>query len=283
VTAIDALDAAISEQQRFLVRAALAPTESARRAWSSWRALVDFDDIDATAARLLPLLARRPDVLDTGDPVYGRVRGLYRRAWASNEQLMAAARSACEALTDASVTVLHVEALTLASMFGDHGTRPLWDVDVCVSTGSMRTALATLHGLGWVLTPRRARTRARARLQRWPHHLVLGNARLRLIQRTPWPGADPGAWARSIGGPAEGESLLGPHDALVHAAVRSTQPWQPPGGYWVVDLVRVARSLGHTRVVGVLDDPEVRATARVHRASDPLRRAVDAAEAVVGG
>ena len=69
----------------------------------------------------------------------------------------------------------------------------------------------------------------------------------------------------------------------MHAAVRSTQPWQPPGGYWVVDLVRVARSLGHTRVVGVLDDPEVRATARVHGASDVLRRAVDAAEAVVGG
>ena len=275
----EALLARISVGHRLLLVAALGGTEPALRAWSDWRSTVDFDGIDGTSSRLLPLVARRSDVIDVhaDDPVTGRVRGLYRRAWAANERAFAAAESACAAAVAAGIDVLHVEALPLATMLGDSGVRPLWDVDVCVPRRSMRTALDVLGRLGWSESPRRAR----ARWQRWPRQLVRAGARLRLIEQRPWPGADSSAWSRAMPASTEGVRLLGPHDVLVHAAIRAQQHWQPPGGYWVADFVRAAAALGHPEVGGVLDDPEVLGCAGSHGALDVLNAAVVVADRVL--
>lgn len=274
----DNLLARVSAAHRLLLVAALGDAEPARRAWSAWRSSVDFDEIDGTSSRLVPMLARRTDVIDPDDPVTGRVRGLYRRAWAANERAFAAAEVACAGLATARVEVLHVEALPLATLLGDNGVRPLWDVDVCVPRRSMRIALDVLGRLGWREAPRRTM----ARWQRWPRHLVRADARLRLIEQRPWPGADPSAWSRAVSTSQSGVRLLGPRDALVHAAVRSQQHWQPPGGYWVADLVRTAAALGHADVGGVLDDPEVLGCAESHRAIDTLTSAVVVADRILG-
>ncbi|MFM8863083.1 MAG: nucleotidyltransferase family protein [Acidimicrobiia bacterium] len=274
----DALLTRISDEHRLLLVAALGDTEPARRAWAAWRSAVDFDEIDGTASRLLPILARRTDVIDPDDPVTGRVRGLYRRAWVANERSFAAADAACAALVAAGIHVLHVEALPLATMSGDTGVRPLWDVDVCVPRRSVRAALAELGRLGWTSNPRGAR----ARWQRWPRHLVRVECRLRLIEQRPWPGADRSAWSRALPSSTSGVCLLAPHDLLVHAAVRAQQPWQPPGGYWVADLVHCATALGHRRVADVLGDSDVLECAGSHGAVDALHVAAAAAERIVG-
>jgi hypothetical protein len=279
VIGAEALLARITDGHRLLLVAALGGTEPAQRAWSDWRSTVDFDGIDGTSSRLLPMLARRSDVIDVhvDDPVTGRVRGLYRRAWVANERAFAAAEASCAELVAAGIDVLHVEALPLATMLGDNGVRPLWDVDVCVPRRSMGAALDVLGRLGWIESPRRAR----ARWQRWPRHLVRADARLRLIEQQPWPGADPSAWSRAVPASTGGVRLLGPHDVLVHATIRSQQHWQPSGGYWVADLVRAASALGHPEVGGVLDDPEVLGCADSHEALDVLTAAVMVADRIL--
>lgn len=275
---VDLLLARITPAHRLLLVAALGPVESARHSWSRWRRSVAFDAIDPESARVLPLLARRPDVVDRDDPVSGRVLGMYRRAWVANERSFSAADVALAEVAAAGVDLLHVEALPLANLSGDHGTRPAWDVDVCVPRRSMRTALRVLRGLGWTELPRLTR----ARWRRWPRRLARGDARLRLIESRPWPGADSSAWSRSVPTSTAGIHLLGAHDVVVHAAVRSQQPWQPIGGYWVADLTRAASALGHRDVGGLLVDGEVLACARSHGAVDALTAAVRATMQVLG-
>jgi len=277
MTPADRLFDQIAPHHRLLLAATLSETDPARRAWSAWREAVVFDDVDLPAVRLLPILAQRPDVIDTDDPLLGRIRGLYRKSWVSNERLLAASNSARAALVGAEIPILHVEAIPLASAVGDHATRPLHDIDICIPRRSMRTALELLEGQGWQLTNRGFRTRWLHR----PSHLIRGDTRLRLIDAVPWPGADASVWETSSSNES-GERVLDVHDAVVHAAVRSVQPWQQPPAYWVADLVRLTSSLGYRRAADALENEHIAARAEAHRSSTTVTAALEAADQVIG-
>lgn len=72
---------------QLLVRAACGPSEEARNAWLRWCDEVDFDALDPVSERFVPLVVGRTGVVRPDDPLSGRARGLYRRAWAANEVL----------------------------------------------------------------------------------------------------------------------------------------------------------------------------------------------------
>jgi hypothetical protein len=272
VTADD-LVARVATHHRLLLVAALGPVPSARSAWRAWCDAVVFDDVDGPAIRLLPILARRPEVLTADDPLHGRVRGLYRKAWVRNERLFAAASQAGDALSAAGVPQLHVEALPLAAAFGDHATRPLWDVDICVPHASVHGAARVLEGLGWRSEPRTVR----ARLGRRARHFVRGDDRLRLIDGVPWHGADPSAWETASDGDRPGELRLDLADAVVHAAIRAVQPWQPAPAQWVADVVRATGALGYSFPVDADDDAHLQRRADAHGVPGLVRAALTAA------
>ena len=277
MTGAEDLIARIAPHHRLLLAAALCETDPARRAWRSWCDSVHFDDVDGPAVRLLPILSQRTDIVDANDPLRGRIQGIARKSWVTNERLLADSIPARAALVAARLPVLHVEALPLAEVFGDRGRRPLHDIDFCVPRRSMRTAIRILDDLGW----RPVTSGLRARWQHWPRHLVRGDGHLRLIDDVPWPGADRSAWETST--PTEsGETLLGLHDALVHAAVRSTQPWQHPPAYWVADIVRMSAALGYTRAGDALDDDVITRRAAAHHSSETVRAALKAADQLIG-
>ena len=126
------------------MQAAVLPEARAAAAWNRWRSDVDFNAVDAASQRLLPLLARRPDVLGA-DPVRGRVRGIYRRTWVENGLLWERARPALAGLRDAGLPVVLTGAAALPPWFdGDEGARPMTAVDVV--TGASATHV--LHDLG---------------------------------------------------------------------------------------------------------------------------------------
>lgn len=277
MTRIPDLVTRVPEQHRLLLAAALGPADVARAAWQEWRRSVVFDDVDGAAARLLPVLARRSDVVGADDPLHGRIRGLYRKAWVSNERLLASGRVACRAIAESGVPLLHVEALPLARAVGDHGLRPLYDLDVCVPVGRTGVALGVLDELGWTMQ----RRGVRARWQRRPVHVVRDGARLRVIQRVPWPGADTDVWRTAAPADEPGESMLDMADVLVHAAVRSVQPWQAPG-QWVADAMWSARALGLAEVGQAADDERVMDRARIHGCVEVVRAAVVAVDRIVG-
>ena len=267
----------IAPHHRLLLVAALSETDPARKAWREWCGTVVFEDVDGPAVRLLPILAQRSDVVDTKDPRRGRMMGLSRRSWVANERLVAASVPARSALIAASLPVLHVEAVPLAMAFGESSKRPLYDIDFCLPRRSMRSAIRVLSEMGWKSEP----SGLRARWQHRPRHFVSGDARLRLINDVPWPGADPSAWETSTI-IESGERLLSVHDALVHAAVRSVQPWQQPSAYWVADVVRLSTALGYDRVSDALADECVIERAAAHNSSEVVHAALTAADQILG-
>jgi hypothetical protein len=277
VITADDIVARLHDHHRLILTAALSPSDRARHAWRLWRQRVEFDEMDGPSMRLLPLVARRTDVVEADDPLSGRIRGLYRRAWVANERLIATTRSAREALSDARIEMLHVEALTLTPVYRDHATRPLYDIDICLRGHDMPRALHILSGMGWAASHRSLRARWQGR----PHHLSSGDARLRVIQGAPWPGADSSSWSAADDGELPFERRLCLADALAHAALRAVQPWQQPAVQWVADTTRITAALGHERACDALDDAPVRNRAEVHRSTRTIRAALAAADAIV--
>jgi hypothetical protein len=267
----------ISPDHQLLLIAALSATDPAKTAWATWRDSVVFDDVDWPSARLLPILALRPDVLETDDPLHGRIRGLYRKSWVSNERLMALTAPARSALEAAEVPIMHVEALTIASLITDHGSRPLYDIDFCVPRESLHVAIDVLNGLGWKLQEQKLR----ARWRHHPRHFTQSSARIRVIDSVPWPKASSTAWDfASLG--TSGEHLLSPHDAVVHAAVRAIQPWQSPPAQWVADIALLTSALGYQRVGDARNDTHISERAASHQSAQVVDAALEAADQLIG-
>jgi hypothetical protein len=267
----------ISPDHQLLLIAALSTTDSAKTAWATWRESVVFDDVDWPSARLLPIVALRPEILDTDDPLQGRIRGLYRKSWVSNERLMTSTVPARTALVSAGVQIMHVEALTFANLITDHGTRPLYDIDFCVPRQSVHTTIDVLESLGW--KPQKQEFRARWRHH--PRHFTQGSARIRVIESVPWPKASSSAWDYASL-ETSGAFLLGPHDAVVHAAVRATQPWQPSPAQWVADIALLTSALGYPRVGDARNDPLISERASAHQSADVVDAALEAADQLIG-
>lgn len=267
----------ISPDHQLLLIAALSTTDSAKTAWATWREAVSFDDVDWPSARLLPIVALRPEILDTDDPLQGRIRGLYRKSWVSNERLMASTVPARTALVSAGVPIMHVEALTFSNLISDHGTRPLYDIDFCVPRKSVHVAIDVLDGLGW----RSQKQKFRARWRHQPRHFIQGSARIRVIESAPWPKASSSAWDYATL-ETSGEYLLGPHDAVVHAAVRAIQLWQPPPAQWVADISLLTSALGYKRVGDARNDARISERAASHQSADVVDAALEAADQLIG-
>ena len=56
-----------------------------------WKASTIFDKIDYATTRLMPLLYLRLESLGIDDPIRGRLKGIYRLAWFSNQKILNAA------------------------------------------------------------------------------------------------------------------------------------------------------------------------------------------------
>ncbi|CAB4323653.1 unannotated protein [freshwater metagenome] len=271
------VDASVSRHHRLLLVATLSETDPARQAWSQWREAVVFDDVDQASARLLPILALRTDVIQIDDPLLGRIRGLYRKAWVSNERLFTASQDARNALISAGIPLLHVEAVPLARAFVTHATRPIHDIDVCIPRRSMHLALQVLEDQGWQLRNRGLITRSFHR----PRHLIRGGGRLRVIDSVPWLGADESVWETS-NLDESGERVLDARDAIVHAAVRSLQPGQQPNIHRVADLVRLTSTVGYRRAAHAIDDERIAARAETHGSTATVIAALRAADRLIG-
>jgi hypothetical protein len=102
-----------------------------------------------------------------------------------------------------------------------------------------------------------------------------------VIESAPWPGADASVWeASSLD--ESGENVLGVHDAIVHAAVRSVEPWQPATIHRVADLVRLTSTLGYRRAADAIADKHVSARAETHGSSTMVTAALEAADQLIG-
>ena len=140
-----------SAEQHLLLVAALSDGPPSIAAFRSWRACVDLeDDFSYQTVRLLPLVYVNMRRQNVRDPLMGRIKGVYRRAWYDTHRLFHGVQPFVAALSAGGVEMLLLKGAPLAlAYYGNHALRPMADVDVMVSAADVDRALEILAAAGW--------------------------------------------------------------------------------------------------------------------------------------
>ena len=235
-----------SPHQTLVLRAALSPPQQGRRAWESWRAAVDFDQIDHGSLRLLPLVYRNLGAESFDPEVAGRMKGIYRRSWSHNQMLFRRAAGAIDELSDAGIETMVLKGASLSLLaYEGAGVRPMDDVDVLVPIERRIDAIEVMRAAGW--RPEKADAEGWARV----HHSMGidgpqgGNLDLHWFSL--WqPARDEPLWRSAVPLELSGAQTLAPcpADQLLLVCVHGT-PWSPlPPFRWIADAAAVIRSSG---------------------------------------
>jgi Uncharacterised nucleotidyltransferase len=197
-----------------------------RRAVEAWRRLGGAEDfierLNRNAHWVLPQLYRNLLSLGVESPSMGRLKGVYRHAWYSNQRLLHDAAPVLGALRDAGLEPMVLNGAALVALYArDLGVRPIDTVEIVVPRDQTPRAAAILaaSGLGSI-GPRG-----------WA---VLA------------PGTDPEVRAQATIAVLAGVPTLVPcaTDQLLRACTGGR--WLSPGTTtWIVDALLVLRAEDH--------------------------------------
>ena len=139
------------DEQQLVLQAIFAEPDKAREAYFAWRAMLDVDGpFDNAVMRLLPLLYTRLLQIGLNDPLTGRLKGVYRRAWSDTHTLFHRLAPAVSALHAAGIdTMLLKGAPMVLCHYRNYGSRPMSDVDIAVRSSDIEAAVRALALAGW--------------------------------------------------------------------------------------------------------------------------------------
>jgi hypothetical protein len=140
-----------NHEQQLVLQTIFAQPERAREAYFAWRSTLDTEQpFDGAVMRLLPLLYLRVLKIGLNDPLTGRLKGVYRRAWSDTHALFHGTAPALSALSDAGVdTMLLKGAQMILCHYRNYGCRPMSDVDIAVRFEDVDAAIRALTLAGW--------------------------------------------------------------------------------------------------------------------------------------
>lgn len=138
-------------EQRLLLHAATGDPDRAVEAFRVWRKGIDLkDDFGWAALRLLPLVFHNLRELGLDEPMMGRLKGVYRRAWVENHQLFNRVSPALEALVAEGLDILLLKGAPLVTgYYGNPALRPMSDLDVVVPFSQVKEAIRCMSDMGW--------------------------------------------------------------------------------------------------------------------------------------
>ncbi|CAN5610182.1 hypothetical protein BH10ACT11_BH10ACT11_22230 [soil metagenome] len=227
-----------------LLKACLWRGEEGAEAWREWRSTVEFDDITHASLRQLPLAWRNLGDAVADDPVWGRVKGIYRRSWTSNQLSFRAAAPLVAELERAGVQTLVLKGTAYSFLhYGDMGSRWMADVDVLVDPARLAEATAILEGAGWTSTEGDPSEMAAVR-HSTPFVAADGVRQIDLHWHSLWlPAPDDDFWAEAVpfdflDAPTR---ALAPADQILHACIHGLE-WNPAQIHWAADVYTVIAS-----------------------------------------
>jgi len=140
-----------NHEQNLVLQAIFARPEQARAAFFAWRGTLDIkQSFDGAVMRLLPLLYLRMLKIGLEDPLMGRLKGMYRRAWSDTHALFYGTAPALSVLRDAGInTMLLKGAQMVLCHYRNYGCRPMADVDIAVRFDEVEAAVRALTLAGW--------------------------------------------------------------------------------------------------------------------------------------
>jgi hypothetical protein len=234
-----------SPDEIHLLRAGLWDPPAALEAWEEWRRAGgrDLDTADPGSHRLLPLVYRNLEsVLEDRDS--GRLRGIYRRSWASNQFAVRAGGRAMRALAEAGVETLVLKGgALLDSAYHDLGARPMGDLDVAVPAKSVGRAVEVLLDAG--LAPSDDDPDALHRVRHSQPFKDPDGYELDLHRDVLWrPGLEGELWEASLPAVFAGVQTrrLCAADQVLHVCVHGA-PWNPASPVrWAADAAKVIQN-----------------------------------------
>lgn len=139
------------EETRFL-GVLLASDESFPSEFASWCSWQTLDALPYVLTRLLPLMYLRARKLGVVSPQLGRLAGIYKLAWVTNQRLFDAAGAAIAVLEAQGIPVIVLKGMALMSLaYKDAGARFSGDADILIDPAHAAVALRTLLDSGWKL------------------------------------------------------------------------------------------------------------------------------------
>lgn len=144
-------DKHLTWQQSTLIRAAFGGPEVAERAWNEWRANTDLSGhVGSGTFRLLPQLYRNLRALGLPAESLALFKGVYRKTWYRNQLLLERALPAVDALSDASIDAVVLDApMFLGSSEADLGGALLGQLELLVPRVRFLESARLLAELGW--------------------------------------------------------------------------------------------------------------------------------------
>ena len=140
-----------TKDQELLLRAALLKGADAVEAWREWKSAVDLEGhLDNGSFRLLPLLYTNLKRLDVKDPLMGKLKGIYLKAWYNNQRLFFEASKILDYLHNEGIQTIVLKGVPLAILnYKNHGVRPMADIDILVRPEQALLATDVLKKAGW--------------------------------------------------------------------------------------------------------------------------------------
>lgn len=119
--------------------------------WKQWTSREAFDDIDPATLHLMPLIHIRMKKLNLqDDPLYGRIKGIYKNAWVRNQQLLGLTRNIVLMLDKHNIPVMVLKGLSLLlDVYQDMGARFTGDADIAISPEHAPKVVSLMRNEGW--------------------------------------------------------------------------------------------------------------------------------------
>jgi|GEM_PF-5441755 len=141
----------LDPMHRMIFRSIFLEGAAAEDHFRRWIDSVDFDAIDYTSYRMVPMLFERFSHLREENPYHGRMKGIRQYFLYKNTLTVKALADYAAALNRAGITpLLFKGAACMLEYYPNPSLRPLGDADVLVERKNIGKAAGILEGLGFI-------------------------------------------------------------------------------------------------------------------------------------
>jgi hypothetical protein len=140
----------LREDERLLVLAAADASGPAAEWWRAWLRERPLDDIEPDSFVILPAVSKQLEREPGDHPEAGRLRGVYRYAWAQNQVTFRDLATVFQALVSAGVPVVAHRGLPIVARYlGDPAAIIVDQVDLLIPPADLDRAVDALADRGW--------------------------------------------------------------------------------------------------------------------------------------
>ena len=142
-----------SPNHELLLKAALFKGEDAVKAFVQWKRATDFEtEMQSTVFRTLPLLYHNLYTIGVEDELMPRLKGIYRKAWMTNQLLFSKAANILRFFDAHEIPVMVMKGIPMSILYYQNfAVRPMADIDLLIPFQKAKTTVELLRSEGWKL------------------------------------------------------------------------------------------------------------------------------------